>query len=72
MKLAVIGGGSTYTPELADGISRLLPQVTEFVLVDPDPGRLGGGAGVGQPARRRGLTTGVQGREEVNCRVDER
>ena len=26
MKLAVIGGGSTYTPELADGIGRLLPE----------------------------------------------
>jgi 6-phospho-beta-glucosidase len=40
MKLAVVGGGSTYTPELADGIGRLLPSVTELVLVDPDPGRL--------------------------------
>jgi len=40
MKLAVIGGGSTYTPELADGIGRLLPSVSELVLVDPDPGRL--------------------------------
>jgi 6-phospho-beta-glucosidase len=40
MKLAVFGGGSTYTPELADGIGRLLPSVTELVLVDPDPGRL--------------------------------
>jgi 6-phospho-beta-glucosidase len=40
MKLAVIGGGSTYTPELADGIGRLLPAVTELVLVDPDPSRL--------------------------------
>jgi 6-phospho-beta-glucosidase len=40
MKLAVIGGGSTYTPELADGIGRLLPDVTELVLVDPDPDRL--------------------------------
>jgi 6-phospho-beta-glucosidase len=40
MKLAVIGGGSTYTPELADGIGRLLPDVDELVLVDPDPGRL--------------------------------
>ena len=40
MKLAVIGGGSTYTPELADGIGRLLPGVEELVLVDPDPGRL--------------------------------
>src|SRR6266700_1901084 len=40
MKLAVIGGGSTYTPELADGIGRLLPDVTDFVLVDPDQDRL--------------------------------
>ena len=40
MKLAVIGGGSTYTPELADGIGRLAPGVTEVVLVDPDATRL--------------------------------
>jgi 6-phospho-beta-glucosidase len=40
VKLTVIGGGSTYTPELADGIGRLLPSVSELVLVDPDPGRL--------------------------------
>ena len=49
MKLAVIGGGSTYTPELADGIGRLAAgQVTELVLVDPDPDRLAVvGPGVG-------------------------
>lgn len=41
MKLTVIGGGSTYTPELADGLGRLAPQVTELVLVDPDEARLG-------------------------------
>lgn len=40
MKLAVIGGGSTYTPELADGLARLAPGVTEVVLVDPDAERL--------------------------------
>jgi 6-phospho-beta-glucosidase len=42
MKLAVIGGGSTYTPELIDGIARLAGQVkvTELVLVDPDQTRL--------------------------------
>jgi 6-phospho-beta-glucosidase len=40
VKLAVIGGGSTYTPELADGLGRLAPQVTELVLVDPDETRL--------------------------------
>jgi 6-phospho-beta-glucosidase len=42
MKLAVIGGGSTYTPELIDGIARLTGdiKVTEVVLVDPDESRL--------------------------------
>jgi 6-phospho-beta-glucosidase len=40
VKLAVVGGGSTYTPELADGIGRLAPGVTEVVLVDPDETRL--------------------------------
>jgi 6-phospho-beta-glucosidase len=42
MKLAVVGGGSTYTPELVDGFARLrgtLP-VEELVLVDPDAHRL--------------------------------
>jgi 6-phospho-beta-glucosidase len=42
MKLAVVGGGSTYTPELVDGVARLTAdiKVTELVLVDPDAGRL--------------------------------
>jgi 6-phospho-beta-glucosidase len=42
MKLAVIGGGSTYTPELVDGIARLSGEVkvTELILVDPDEARL--------------------------------
>jgi 6-phospho-beta-glucosidase len=40
VKLAVIGGGSTYTPELADGLGRLAPQLSELVLVDPDEARL--------------------------------
>jgi 6-phospho-beta-glucosidase len=41
MKLAVIGGGSTYTPELIDGIART-PQlgVDELVLADPAGDRL--------------------------------
>ncbi|HEX6449499.1 MAG TPA: 6-phospho-beta-glucosidase [Trebonia sp.] len=49
MKLAVIGGGSTYTPELADGLGRLAPGVTEVVLVDPDTQRL---AAVGPVSQR--------------------
>ncbi|MBV9379171.1 MAG: 6-phospho-beta-glucosidase [Streptosporangiaceae bacterium] len=40
MKLTVIGGGSTYTPELADGLGRLAHGVTELVLVDRDEARL--------------------------------
>jgi len=42
VKLAVVGGGSTYTPELVDGIARLSGEVevTELVLVDPDETRL--------------------------------
>ncbi|MET9785454.1 6-phospho-beta-glucosidase [Streptomyces canus] len=42
MKLTVVGGGSTYTPELIDGFARLrdtLP-VEELVLVDPAAERL--------------------------------
>ncbi|WP_333766679.1 6-phospho-beta-glucosidase [Streptomyces sp. IBSBF 2435] len=42
MKLAVVGGGSTYTPELIDGFARLrdsLP-VEELALIDPDAHRL--------------------------------
>ncbi|MGY0067352.1 6-phospho-beta-glucosidase [Streptomyces sp. QTS137] len=42
MKLTVVGGGSTYTPELVDGFARLrdtLP-VQELVLVDPAVDRL--------------------------------
>ncbi|MFC9272507.1 6-phospho-beta-glucosidase, partial [Streptomyces zhihengii] len=42
MKLAVVGGGSTYTPELIDGFARMrdtLP-ITELVLIDPAADRL--------------------------------
>jgi 6-phospho-beta-glucosidase len=37
MKIAVVGGGSTYTPELVSGLSRL--DVSEFVLHDIDAER---------------------------------
>jgi 6-phospho-beta-glucosidase len=42
LKVAVIGGGSTYTPELVEGFARratVLP-IEELVLVDPDLPRL--------------------------------
>jgi 6-phospho-beta-glucosidase len=40
MKIAVVGGGSTYTPELVDGFARLFPDVTELALHDPATERL--------------------------------
>ncbi|GAA4220187.1 6-phospho-beta-glucosidase [Streptosporangium album] len=42
MKLAVVGGGSTYTPELVDGFARLRDELplTEIALIDPDVRRL--------------------------------
>lgn len=42
LKVAVVGGGSTYTPELIEGIARregILP-IDELVLLDPDRERL--------------------------------
>jgi 6-phospho-beta-glucosidase len=42
VKVAVVGGGSTYTPELVDGLARLqhLVEVDELVLTDPAEERL--------------------------------
>jgi 6-phospho-beta-glucosidase len=42
MKVTVVGGGSTYTPELVDGLARLrdLLPVEELVLADPAAARL--------------------------------
>jgi 6-phospho-beta-glucosidase len=42
IKLAVVGGGSTYTPELIDGLGRMraVLSVDELVLVDPAADRL--------------------------------
>ncbi len=48
MKLTIVGGGSTYTPELMDGFARLrdLLPIEEIWLVDPDVHRLELVAGV--------------------------
>jgi 6-phospho-beta-glucosidase len=68
MKLTVIGGGSTYTPELADGIGRLLPDVAELVLVDPDPDRL---AAVGPVSARIMAAHGHGGRVRWTGSLDD-
>jgi 6-phospho-beta-glucosidase len=39
VKIAVVGGGSTYTPELVDGFARLFPDA-DLCLVDPSAQRL--------------------------------
>jgi len=76
VKLTVIGGGSTYTPELADGLARLNLPVEELVLVDPDADRLAAVGPVsarimaryGHPARVRwtaDLDDGADGADAV-------
>ncbi|RSS39200.1 6-phospho-beta-glucosidase [Streptomyces sp. WAC08241] len=69
MKLTVVGGGSTYTPELIDGFARLrdtLP-VTELVLVDPAADRLDL---VGGLARRIFAKQGHDGRITTTSDLD--
>jgi 6-phospho-beta-glucosidase len=78
MKLAVVGGGSTYTPELVDGIAgrRSTLDVDEIVLIDPDAYRVEAVGGfsqrlldhAGHPARVRttaNLEEGVDGASAV-------
>jgi 6-phospho-beta-glucosidase len=50
IKVAVVGGGSTYTPELADGLARLAEQldIAELALTDPAAERLRLVSGVSQ------------------------
>jgi 6-phospho-beta-glucosidase len=73
VKLTVVGAGSTYTPELVDGLVRmrdLLP-VEELALVDTDEQRLGILAGMtqrmldrgGHPARLTATTRLEEGTE---------
>ena len=65
MKVAVIGGGSTYTPELVSGLTRL--EVDEFVLQDTDPERR---EVVGGMARRMLARQGFDGRLDVTGELD--
>src|SRR5215470_10301209 len=65
MKIAVVGGGSTYTPELVSGLTRL--DVDEFVLEDVDPERR---EVVGGMARRMLARHGFAGGLEVTDDLD--
>lgn len=69
MKLAVVGGGSTYTPELIDGFARLrdtLP-IGELVLIDPATERL---ELIGALARRIFARQGHPGRITTTADLD--
>jgi 6-phospho-beta-glucosidase len=65
MKIAVIGGGSTYTPELVSGLTRL--DVDELVLEDLDAARR---EVVGGMARRMLARQGYDGVLEVTGDLD--
>jgi 6-phospho-beta-glucosidase len=65
MKIAVVGGGSTYTPELVSGLSRL--DVSQFVLHDIDPERR---EVVGGLAARMLERQGYRGRLDVTDDLD--
>ena len=68
MKVAVIGGGSTYTPELVSGLSRL--DVDDFVLHDIDPERrevVGGLAA--RMLERQGYRGGLEITEDLDAAV---
>src|SRR6185312_2102999 len=70
VKVSVAGGGSTYTPELVEGLvtrADRLP-VDEFVLLDPDPERL---EVVGALAGRMLHRVGWDGRLVLTDRRDE-
>ncbi len=65
MKVAVVGGGSTYTPELVSGLSRL--DVSDFVLHDIDAERR---EVVGGLARRMLEHQGYRGSLEIADDLD--
>ena len=73
MKIVVVGGGSTYTPELIDGIARLQDEVpiSEIVLVDPAQDRRELLAAVSQRILSRyGTPATVRGSTDVTEAAD--
>lgn len=70
LKVAVVGGGSTYTPELVEGFARrseVLP-IDELVLLDPDRPRLEIVGGLAERMLRR---AGWPGRLTLSASRDE-
>jgi 6-phospho-beta-glucosidase len=69
MKVAVVGGGSTYSPELVQGFGRIGERldVEELVLQDTDPERL---EVVGGAARRIAEAHGYRGRLTLTSDLD--
>jgi 6-phospho-beta-glucosidase len=69
MKVAVVGGGSTYSPELVHGFGRVADrlEVEELVLQDTDPERL---EVVGGAARRIAEAHGFHGRLTLTNDLD--
>src|SRR6185312_9337482 len=69
MKVAVVGGGSTYTPELVAGLAREGERldVSELVLHDIDPARLDV---VGGLAQRMLARAGFAGRLDCTTELD--
>jgi 6-phospho-beta-glucosidase len=73
MKVAVVGGGSTYTPELVSGLARESERldVTELVLQDIDPERLEVVGGLaGRMLANDGFTGELTLTEELDRAVD--
>ena len=70
LKIAVVGGGSTYTPELVDGIARRSTRLTmdELVLFDIDANRREIVGGLAERMLKRG---GWQGRLTITGDRDE-
>jgi 6-phospho-beta-glucosidase len=69
MKITVVGGGSTYTPELVSGLSRL--PVDDFVLHDIDPERrevVGGVAA--RMLDKQGYSGGLQITDDLDAAVE--
>ena len=67
----MIGGGSTYTPELVEGFARLLSVPAELVLIDPAVDRLAVVGAFGQRILRRyGYAGGLSWTTDLDTGLD--